>query len=418
MAAAGEPIRINDLRNPVLTDEEREALEHAERHPVKLSEYSVLEAARHATGLTDFGPDDFRERLRSWLCVISECPNLTEFGRTMNFQRCVRFACTRLRLQDLVRRYPEIYDIQIQRPIIIVGPGRSGTTHLHGLLASDSRLSSISWREGADPISEADKTSTGDGANSVYERYTEIQQRQRLRHVRAMTPRDPNDAAEDLLLLSPDFPIGLWEFRELLSSGRFSEYDHTSHYQYMRMMLRALQWRRGTGSGRWVLKDPVHSLQLGPLLATFSDATIVIPHRDPVAVVQSIATMMAYTSRMRYRNVDTGAVMVATAERVESMQRSIIRAGKLLPEDQRVDVLFHEFMADEIGTAAGIYDVAGLEFAKGQRSRMETYLEKHRRNKYGRIIYDLRADFDTDPSKLRKRFSFYLEHFPVKVEVE
>jgi hypothetical protein len=47
-----------------------------------------------------------------------------------------------------------------------------------------------------------------------------------------------------------------------------------AHYQYMKTVLQLVQWMRGPD--RWVLKCPQHLEQLGPLLATFPDATIVM----------------------------------------------------------------------------------------------------------------------------------------------
>ena len=40
-----------------------------------------------------------------------------------------------------------------------------------------------------------------------------------------------------------------------------------------------------------MLKSNQHSEQLGPLLATYPDATVVMIHRDPVATLQSLLTM-------------------------------------------------------------------------------------------------------------------------------
>ena len=52
-------IRIEDLRNPVLSDFQKSALAYAETQPVQLNRKAVLEAAIQATELEDFGPEDF-----------------------------------------------------------------------------------------------------------------------------------------------------------------------------------------------------------------------------------------------------------------------------------------------------------------------------------------------------------------------
>ena len=58
-----EEIRIPDLRNPVLTEMQKGALKFGETLDIDLSQDAILRGAREATGLSDFGSDDFRERL-------------------------------------------------------------------------------------------------------------------------------------------------------------------------------------------------------------------------------------------------------------------------------------------------------------------------------------------------------------------
>ena len=58
-------IRITDLANPVLSEALKGVI--AATPPVVMDIEAVLAAARAATGLSDFGPDDFRERLALWL---------------------------------------------------------------------------------------------------------------------------------------------------------------------------------------------------------------------------------------------------------------------------------------------------------------------------------------------------------------
>jgi hypothetical protein len=68
----------------------------------------VLEAARAQTGLEDFGVGDFHERLGVILQSMREDTDLNALGRLTNFSMLVRFAANRLRLEDLIRRHPEV----------------------------------------------------------------------------------------------------------------------------------------------------------------------------------------------------------------------------------------------------------------------------------------------------------------------
>ncbi|MFM7784060.1 MAG: sulfotransferase, partial [Gammaproteobacteria bacterium] len=150
MSEAGGTIRIGDLANPVLTP----ALEAviAGTPAVRMDAAEVLAAARAATGLQDFGPDDFRERLGVWLAAFDEDTGLGPVGRAGMFGDCVRYAGTRLRLVDLWKRHPEIDAMRIDRPIIIAGLPRSGTTHLVNILAADTRLRSMPLWETMEPV--------------------------------------------------------------------------------------------------------------------------------------------------------------------------------------------------------------------------------------------------------------------------
>ena len=58
----------------------------------------------------------------------------------------------RLRLQDTWNRHPEIDEIKIEKPIVILGLPRSGTTHLLNLIAADKRLRSLPYWESLDPV--------------------------------------------------------------------------------------------------------------------------------------------------------------------------------------------------------------------------------------------------------------------------
>ena len=62
-----DDIRIVDLAEPVLTPMQAAAIAHVSKSEIAFDEDVVLDAACTKTGLDDFGPADFRERLELWL---------------------------------------------------------------------------------------------------------------------------------------------------------------------------------------------------------------------------------------------------------------------------------------------------------------------------------------------------------------
>ena len=138
----------------------------------------------------------------------------------------------------------------------------------------------------------------------------------------------------------------------------------------MKTVLQILQWYRPRD--RWVLKSPQHLEQLGPLMTVFPDATIVVTHRDPVAVVQSTITMLTYAARNSYRSHTSPSGIATTGPiAIRRLLEASVRDRRLLPADRTVHVYFHEYMNDEMGTLQRVYDAAGIELTARARSEIE-----------------------------------------------
>ena len=187
--------------------------------------------------------------------------------------------------------------------------------------------------------------------------------------------------------------------------------DQRAHYAYMKKVLQVLTFLRGPN--RWVLKSPQHLEQIPALLATFPDATFAVTHRDPVWVIQSAITMAAYGDRVRRPEIEPEELAAYWVDRVDRLLRACVRDRDLLPADRTIDVLFHEFMADDVGMVERIYERNGLAMTpKARTPARRDYMAANPRGKHGRIEYDLRGDFGLDPDDVRARFDYYFERFP------
>jgi hypothetical protein len=417
-----DEIRIDDLAAPVLNDLQRMGLDHGERNSTVLTVDAVCEAAVVRTGLTDFGPDDFRSRLHVQLSEMDNDPERTGLGRMLAFNDSVRYAANRLRIRDLVTRHPEILDVEIAAPVIVVGLPRSGTTHLVNLLAADTRFRSLPLWESYEPVPDPREPAV----DGVDPRWTRCRQQWEAMQsgapfVAAMHPMEPDHVHEEIELQTPDFSSynHEWIARAPRWRDHYLTHDQTSHYAYMKQVLQILQWQRGDdGCERWVLKSPQHLEQIGPLLATFPDATIVVTHRDPVAVVQSTITMLTYGARTAYRTPRPDWYRDYWTDRIGLLLDASLRDRHLLPAERTTDVLFHEYMADELGTLERVYALAGMPFTDRARAEVAAYRDAHPRSRGGQVVYDLRGDFDTTPEEVRARFGAYLDRFAtVRIEV-
>ncbi|MCB1675471.1 MAG: sulfotransferase, partial [Halioglobus sp.] len=183
-------------------------------------------------------------------------------------------------------------------------------------------------------------------------------------------------------------------------------------YQYMRDVLKLLTWQqRDSGRPqRWVLKCPQHLEQLPALHRVFPDATVAITHRDPVAVIQSIITMQAYSQRMTRRRIMRDELLHYWTDRVQHLLEACVRERATLPDDQSIDIPFTRLIADDIGWVERIYQRAGMAMTAAARAELAGFVREHRED-YGRIAYDLRGQFGVAPQELRKRFDFYYQAF-------
>jgi hypothetical protein len=415
-----DEIHIDDLGAPVLNDVQRSGIEYGESRHTDLCIEAVCDAALTRTGLSDFGSDDFTERLALQLGEMDGDEERTGLGRLLMFGDCTRYAANRLLIHDLLRRHPEILEIPIERPLIVVGLPRSGTTHLVNLLAADSRFRSMPLWESYEPVPNRNEPAEVEGADPRWTRCQATWQAMQAAAplVAAMHPMEPDHVHEEIELQMPDYSSYTLEWVARAPQWRdyYLGHDQAPHYAYMKAVLQILQWHRPRD--RWVLKSPQHLEQLGPLLHTFPDATVVVTHRDPVAVVQSTATMACYGARTAYRTTKPEWYRDYWTDRIGRLLDASLRDRHLLPVDRSTHVLFHDYMADELGTLERVYECAGIELTDQARAEISAYRRAHQRGKEGRVVYDLRRDFSVTPDEVRSRFTDYLGHFDVRIEVQ
>lgn len=407
-------VRIDDLASPERGPDEQAIYDMALRMRVDLDPEQLVAEARADTGLDDFGATGLAERLERHLAAVDADDGLSGLGRHLVRDRTLGLLRARLRYEDFVRRHPEALEVELEPPVIVVGLPRSGTTHLVNLLAADARFRSMPWWEVQEPTPVLGDGPGRDGVDPRFQRSHAVWEMTNATAPLAalMHDRPPWSIEEDCELVDLDLCSYTLEWHARVPQWRdyYLGLDQRVHYAFLRQQLQVLSYLRGPD--RWVLKTPQHLEQLGPLLQTFPDATIAFTLRDPVAVLQSAITMLAYGDRMRRVEVDAPGLAAYWIDRIERLLRAAVRDAHLIPSDRRIDVEFGEFMADDLAMAARILGVAGIEWTDTARAQLETYLAGNPRGKDGRVVYDLRGDFGIEPEELYERFAFYFEAFP------
>ena len=419
MGSAVDDIDFDDLTAPKLTDVQRQILDFTETKVVDFDIDRMLAETVEQAGVHDLDDvDGFGDRLAAHVAAIEADDGLRQLARSSLRQRVVRLLRNRLSLTELLKRYPEIEAIPIEKPFIVVGMPRSGTTHLVNLVAADPRRRALPYWESQEPI-----PARGHGPDifGIDPRYA----RAKSEHdalmvsapvVAAMHDRFPEAIEEEVELLDLDFAAYVLEWHARVPGWRdyYLDLDQTRHYAYLRKVLQALTFLRGPRT--WVLKSPQHCEQLGPLLATFPDATVAFTHRDPVAVIQSAITMMAYSDRLRRTSIEPGWLLDYWSDRVHRLLGACVRDRDLVPAERSIDISFHQLNGNEMPVLERLYQRGAVELPPEVAARFQKYLDGNPRGKHGRIHYDLHRHFGITADELRGRFDFYFDKFDVQAE--
>jgi hypothetical protein len=385
---------------------------------VSLEAESLLRAARKRIGLEDFGDDRFREPLAVLLRALESEADLSALGRLSTRGLLIQLLSNRLLVEDRIRRHPEILERPVERPVVIAGLPRTGTTHLHNLISQDPALRTLPYWESLEPLPlPRDVRRSGEPDPRVVrcERALRLLDFA-LPDFRRMHEMTAEAAHEEIQLLALEFSSMLFEASYHVPSYRdwYRSHDQTPAYRYLYRVLQVLQWLRGDGR-RWALKTPQHLEQLGPLMAVFPDAYVIQTHRDPLRITASLCTMVAYSSRMQARRVDAHAVGRYWAQRVEDLLRGSIEGRKHVPEDRFFDLRFQEFMKDEVAMVQRVYAFAEQPWGADAERAIRGYMDAHPRGKHGTIAYHL-EDVGLDAGERREALRFYRERFELGEE--
>lgn len=411
-------LTFDDLLDPRLTPAQQQMVDYAEANPPQYTVDAVLAGARAATGLSDPGPDGWDERLQVWIDVANE-PNRTNLARMTMLALSVKFLSNRMRIHDFAARHPEVREIPITAPVMVMGLPRSGTSHLVNLLAADSRF------RGA-PLWELNQMvpgrGDGAGADGVDPRFTRAAEAYEMAkaanpYIHAWHPMDPWRIEEDIEILASDFagyyPEHLFQHAAQWRDHHLAQ-DQTEHYEFQKLCMQVMTWHRP--GERWLTKYPAHIEHIPALLKVFPDAVLVETHRDPVGAVVSAATMHSYMARTWQHEIDYDYHLTYWRDLSQRLLDAGLRDRHLI-EDQAVDVYYDEMVADNWSAVNKVYERTGLELTDEARGEIQAFIDHNAQGRDGRIVYDLRGHFGVEPEELRKPFAEYLARHKVRVEV-
>src|SRR5688572_2713414 len=103
----------------------------------------IVNAARQSTGLPDPDQTSWREGLEILLRDHAKVGTLSERGETLLRARYATALAARMRVDDFMRRKPELSHVPVRRAVFILGMPRTGTTMVGYLMDADAANRSL-----------------------------------------------------------------------------------------------------------------------------------------------------------------------------------------------------------------------------------------------------------------------------------
>lgn len=371
-------------------------------------------AASSATGLSDFGDSAaYMPGLKILLDALdNNGPRFTEAGRQFTWNTLTGVLIARLLTEQGWKDHPQCLEIPIQRPLIILGIPRTGTTALHKLLSMDPMFQGVERWLAAFPMARPVPSewqgnpwyqACAAGLKQFFEQAPEM---------RAAHDMRADDVDECLEVLKQDFCSNYYG-----STFRVPEYDRwwrqqseRPSYQRLYKILQLI----GSNSAQqtWLLKNPGHLAQMDALLDVFPDACIVHTHRHPAETIPSLCSVL-----QQARGISEGKHVAPEelgmrelgywSQAIENAQHARQRAPR-----QILDVYQKELHADPMAVIRRIYRHFDLELSSDAEARMLQRIQRAPETQHGRHRYSA-SDFGLSEQSITEHFRPYLarHHF-------
>lgn len=379
----------------------------------------VFKLAAQRTGLTEIDSDSWRDGLAIMLDELNSSPAFTPFGRERVLTDATDALGRRMQVHAYIQEHPEVLDAPVERPLIVLGMPRTGTTVISYLLDQDpARRSLLHW-QCVHPIPPAttEALRTDPRCLALLEEQRKILDMVTQAKVPLPHWEDADGPTEDMFIHNQDFKGLSWD--SFLSTSRYAEWlfheaDMTSTYEYQKRYLQVLQ---STAPGNWSLKMPSHSVHIEALLKVFPDARLIWAHRDPYRATGSLCNLWKLPKGMVLHPdaIDLNAMgRNAMAQMRYHVQRPL-RARDRIGDERFFHMYYHEMMRDPMDVMRRIYEWADEPLTAETEARMRNWLAEHPRDRFALNAYTL-DQYGLTVEALEPIFAEYLGTFDIELE--
>ncbi|MGB5704283.1 MAG: sulfotransferase [Polyangiales bacterium] len=371
----------------------------------------VMKMAERTTGLSDWGDGGFQQRLKSTVDGLNEA-NLNTTGLFGARYVLNWHLGNKLRVIDFAKRHPELDEVDIERPVVITGFFRTGTTFLHNVLAADPNNRVAKAWELSYPLGRL-----GDPLGDVAWRRAQakftfgfnqaaIPDQGVAHHVTADSYEECFFLLEnDMAVLTFWIGFAAYEYAHDMLS-----WDMTEPYEFHKLQLKILNAQRS--AKRWVLKCPWHIWNMDALMAVYPDAQIIFTHRDIAKALASHCSLSAKMASKLKRSLDVKELGQFWLEYARIGLDRAMEARKTIPESQIYDVRLRDMMASPMTVLKDIYSHFDLELDEEAAGLLEARISEKPTSQEGEHEYSI-EEFGLTNEQVRETLKTYNERFGV-----
>lgn len=373
---------------------------------------ALLEEARAATGLDDFGDPFFRTGLTHLLDSLERDARLPEEGRRAALKTIRRRLANRLKIEDWHKSHPEIETLDVAGPVIVNGLPRTGSTALGNMLSLDPQFRSLRGWEQQEPVpppilgEEAHDPRRMRAAAEIDRLYREDPDMV-SRHIHEVDASTEDTEVLGLQFGAQQMTLPVWSYFDW-----WRDADMRPVFAYHRRVAQLLQSRRPPNL--WLFKAPHHKFHLDALVAAYPDAKFIMTHRDPAKVVPSYTSFVSSIwpeGALAQQNPLMMGPYIERHLRI-GMERAIA-ARERIGEDRFIDIHHHDLNRDPMGTLQRIYGFLGIDLTQSMRDAVTQWLATHRSGAHGEHHYTP-EQYGLTAAGIRADFDFYIKRFGVK----
>jgi hypothetical protein len=388
-------------------------LKKAGMDPLRLNADSIIAKAKKRAGYDGPLPGQTETGLRRTIDSVLADGQPNAFGTLATKTLFERTLYGRLKIEQVLAANPEIEKTPVREPVFIIGMPRTGTTILHALMHEDPQhRSPLAWECLLPyPVPTPETFSDNEQLRTVEKDFNQlfklVPDFKKKHYMAADSPQeclsitafDFNSFQTPVIYYMPSYLEWFNHEADKLATLRF----HKRFLQYLQS--------GGVTADRWLLKTPVHMMRLEELFEVYPDARIIMTHRHPSKIVPSIASLLTSVRSLYSDHEDP----VRTGHEQAELwgvyfQRFLDSRKKLQKEDRFIDILFDDFVSDQMGTVRKIYDRFGWNLSQEAVDRFEKFLQQNPKDKNG-VHYYTPEDFGLTDEFIARKFEHFIDFF-------